>query len=97
MNMTTPAAQALPDFDVLRAERNAATDAFAKQMQAKGWEVSSLCSLHHKNACYCACPEGPCEHKWDGKPYESDDGCEWSTTCSRCGTTSMSHSMRSGM
>lgn len=80
------------DFDALRSARNAAHEEWVKKMEAEGWKVGGC--HHDPNACYCACPEGPCEHKWDGKPWESEDGCAWSTTCSRCGTTSMSPSMR---
>lgn len=82
-----------PDFDALRAERNARAAAFVEEMRAEGWVVDSLCSLTDPNACYCACASGgPCEHKFDGKPYES--GGLWTTTCSRCGLTAFSHSMR---
>lgn len=90
---SAPPADARPDFEALRAQRNAQLDAFAEKLRAEGWEVSGCC-LHDKSACYCACPDGPCEHTWDGKPYESEDGGVWSMTCSRCGTTSMSHSLR---
>ena len=37
---------------------------------------------------------GPCEHKWDGPDWESEDGCACSVTCSLCGCTAMSHDMR---
>ena len=30
----------------------------------------------------------------DGDGWESEDGCAWSATCSRCGSTAMSHDMR---
>src|SRR6185312_9452694 len=84
-----------PDFDALRAERNAARDAWVEKMRAEGWELSGMCSLNHRDACYCACAiGGPCEHNSNGEPYESEDGCTWSATCSRCGMTAMSHSLR---
>ena len=84
----------LPDFDVLRAERNKQIDEFAAKMKDEDWEVSP-CSLRSKDACYCACGSGgPCEHDWDGPEYMSEDGCLSSATCSRCGTTAFSHSMR---
>ena len=74
-----------PDFEALRAERNAAIDAFAEKMRAAGFDIGQ-CQLRDKEACYCACSNGgPCEHKWDGKPYESENGCMWGKTCSRCG------------
>lgn len=47
-------------------------------------------------ACQCACPDGPCEHVWDGEEEEGEEtgGVYYSTTtCSRCGMTSMAHSM----
>ncbi len=82
------------DFAALREKRNAdvrkAIEALAREFDPTGAEPVQ-CNYNF-DACYCACPEGPCEHKWDGVPYESDN-C-WSTTCSRCGCTSMSHDMR---
>lgn len=83
------------DFEKLRAERNAAYVAWADDMRKQGWQVSSRLSDAQVNACYCACGMGgPCEHQWNGEPYESADGSVWSATCSRCGMTSMSHSLR---
>ena len=51
--------------------------------------------------CRCHCPDGPCEHKWDGaaielisydarrgRPYVSGR----SSTCSRCGMSAYDHS-----
>lgn len=82
------------DFDALRAERNKQMDEFTAKMKAEGWDFSS-CDLRDKNACYCACGSGgPCEHDWDGPEYVSEDGCLSSATCSRCGATAFSHSMR---
>ena len=83
-----------PNFEKLRAERDAEIDAFVEKMRADGWEVGQ-CALRDKSACYCDCINGgPCEHKWDGEPWQSADGCGWSTTCSRCGITAMGHSLR---
>jgi hypothetical protein len=47
-------------------------------------------------SCRCFCPEGECEHKWDGAWWESEDGLESSVTCSVCGTVRMFHDMRVG-
>lgn len=84
-----------PDFEKLRAERNrraeAWLDSFAREHKL---DRSKVRSSFNPEACYCNCPEGPCEHKWDGEPYQSDDGCGWSRTCSRCDCTAMSHDMR---
>lgn len=85
-----------PDFEALRAERNRQVMEHHKKLADEiGVPLSSLSSNHNPNACYCACTSGgPCEHKWDGEGYESDDGLCWSATCSRCGHTAMSHDMR---
>lgn len=82
-----------PDFAALRAERDAAVQ---RQMQvmADEWGVplQGLLTSHDTRRCYCACTTGgPCEHDWDGEPYEADG--LWTRTCSKCGTTSFSHSM----
>lgn len=44
--------------------------------------------------CSCRCPDGPCEHRWDGDPAEFDDGRGWTSTCSRCGMWAINHGMR---
>lgn len=90
--------ETIPDFEALRRERN---ERVRKQMrriaEEYGWEVNEVRSTFNPDACYCACSSGgPCEHKWDGDGYESEDGLCWSATCSRCGCTAMSHDMRVG-
>lgn len=44
--------------------------------------------------CKCLCPDGPCEHVWDG-PWVGDEMGE-SVTCSRCAAVRMSHDMAVG-
>lgn len=84
-----------PDFEALRAARNAATDAWLEEMKAQGFTAVSTCALHDRNACYCDCANhGPCEHDWSGPEYVSEDGCLHSATCARCGMTAFSHSLR---
>lgn len=85
---------ASPDFDALRADRNRRmTELHQRIADEEGVPLQSLRSTFNPNACYCACGHGgPCEHSWDGEPYESDG--LWTTTCSRCGMTAFSHSMR---
>lgn len=85
-----------PDFEALRAERNKAVmQSIARLAEWEGIALSDVRTTFNPNACYCACASGgPCEHTWDGEPYESDDGCMWSRTCSKCGVTAMSHDMR---
>lgn len=46
--------------------------------------------------CKCRCPDGLCEHVWDGPSHEFEDGCGWEVTCSRCGMGAMQHSMWTG-
>lgn len=85
-----------PDFEALRAARNAKWDETFAKLRADGWDVVP-CALREKNACYYGCANGgPCEHKWDGEWWESEDGCGWSATCSRCGMTAMSHNLHCG-
>lgn len=81
-----------PDFEALRAQRNAEHTAWVEQMAQEGWTFTSR---FDPSACYCACGTGgPCEHRFDGEIYESADGSLVSATCSRCGMTAFSHSMR---
>ena len=90
---------AAPDFEALRAQRNAAAlEMHQKSADEYGVPLQSLRSNFDPSACYCACSTGGlCEHKWDGEAWESKDGCGWSATCSRCGTTAMSHSLKVGL
>ena len=83
-----------PNFEALRAARNESVlKRLAEQAEEWGVPVESITTSFNPNACYCACTTGgPCEHKWDGEPWESDG--LWTTTCSRCGSTAFSHSMR---
>lgn len=84
---------AAPDFAALRAERDAEFSAYVQRLADKHGVPISAIRLHRASGgCYCDCANhGPCEHTWDGKPYESDG--LWSTTCSLCGTTAMSHDL----
>ncbi len=83
-----------PDFEALRAQRNAqALEAMQRIAAEWGEPLESLFNTFNPGACYCACASGgPCEHQWDGTPYECDG--TWSRTCSRCGTTAIGHSLR---
>ncbi|MCA3109877.1 MAG: hypothetical protein ING91_19260 [Rhodocyclaceae bacterium] len=85
-----------PDFDALRAQRNAEVEKQLREFAEKhGWVLKDTRTSFDRNACYCACATGgPCEHQWDGKGWQSEDGCAWSATCSRCGGTAMSHDAR---
>ncbi len=83
------------DFEKLRAERNAAVLAEAQKCADDlGASLADCAFNYDPNACYCACPDGPCEHTWNGPEWRAPDGCGCSVTCSRCGTTAMSHDIR---
>lgn len=41
--------------------------------------------------CECQCPDGPCEHQWDGPWHE--DGQTATVTCSRCTALRIDHDM----
>lgn len=83
-----------PDFETLRAHRNARVqEIFQKLADEHGMPLESMQTTFNPNACYCDCGNGgPCEHTWDGEPWESDG--LWTATCSRCGCTAFSHNMR---
>lgn len=85
-----------PDFEALRAERNKKHDEWVQKFCAEhDFSPEDLRTNYNPDACYCACGTGgPCEHKWDGEEYVSEDECLCSATCSRCGMTAFSHSMR---
>ena len=58
------------------------------------WDKSQVFFHRSGGGCYCACPEGPCQHVWDG-PEESDPDEGWSSaTCSRCGMSALGHDLR---
>lgn len=85
-----------PDFEALRAKRNDAIEAVTQAACDKqGWDRSKVYTSFHPDACYCACPDGPCEHDFQGW-REFEDGCGGETVCARCGMGAMSHSMTVG-
>lgn len=46
--------------------------------------------------CRCKCPDGPCEHVFDGPfiEHRDEDGCHTGTaTCSRCGMEAIVHDL----
>ncbi len=86
-----------PDFDRLRRERDAALEKAMYAICAEfGWRPEEV-QAHFigNNGCYCACPEGPCEHRFEGwRDFEDDNGGE--RVCSLCGMGAMSHDLRCG-
>jgi hypothetical protein len=84
------------EFDELKRKRDASINASIDSICAEhGWDRSEV-QVHVSGSadCYCACPDGPCQHIWDGPDIEFDDGHGMSASCSRCGTLAFSHDMR---
>ncbi len=84
-----------PDFEALRRQRNAEAEDIIRKLWARlgGDPDQAPVSTFDPEACYCACPDGPCEHDFQGW-REFEDGCGGEQVCDRCGTGAMSHSMR---
>lgn len=82
------------EFEELKRKRDEATErviqAACKEMGIKREDVQVHFS--HAGDCYCACPDGPCQHIWDGPDW--NDGGLYSTTCSLCGAIAAYHDMR---
>lgn len=90
-----------PDFEALRAKRNVEVmQVIQASAERLGWPKDK--PIYHNfdfSACYCACPEGPCEHDFQGWRDLHDDKGNVSggeTFCKRCGMGAMSHSLRTG-
>jgi hypothetical protein len=84
------------EFDELKRKRDEGLAACVDALCAKyGWSRKEV-TFHASGAgpCYCACPEGPCQHVWDGPEERGED--HQSATCSRCGASAMMHDMRCG-
>lgn len=89
------------EFDELKRKRDASLNASIDRICAEhGWDRNAVQThVSHSGPCYCACPDGPCQHVWDGPEYtEEPDGGGFmsSVTCSRCGTPAIYHDMRCG-
>lgn len=87
-----------PDFAALRAARNESVQAMIKAAWiSMGGDpnATAIPSTFNPNACYCACPDGPCEHDFQGwRDFEDGSGGE--QVCSRCGCGAMHHSLMTG-
>lgn len=88
-----------PDFEALRAKRDAALEAIVEAF-AKERGINRKDVLVHVSpgGCYCSCPDGPCEHEWGGwREFETEGGGGGGEqVCKRCGMGAMSHSLRCG-
>jgi hypothetical protein len=90
-----------PDFEKLRAERDANIAKAVRETATKLWgkEAGEKAYASHINygggsaVCYCACATGgPCEHIFGGW-REFEDGRGGEQFCTKCGMGAMSHSM----
>ena len=84
------------EFDELKRKRDESVRATVQRIcEEQGWDPAKA-HVHasHTGGCYCACPDGPCQHVWDGLEYLSEDECLSSVTCSRCGAVAAYHDMR---
>lgn len=83
-----------PDFEELRRKRDAAINAIVDAVCAEqGWDRAKVSFHTHDCGCYCACPDGPCEHEFSGwRDFEDGRGGE--RTCVKCGMGAMAHSLR---
>jgi len=82
------------EFEELKRKRDEAVRAMVEQVcKEQGWDPTKA-AFHctDMEGCYCACPDGPCQHVWDG-PEFTDDNCI-SVTCSRCGMPAIHHDLR---
>jgi hypothetical protein len=84
-----------PDFAALRAKRDASLKAMFDAVCAEqGWDPATT-QFHVSGAdgCYCACPDGPCEHEFSGW-REFEDGLYGEQVCRLCGMGAMAHDLR---
>lgn len=86
------------EFAELARKRDEAFARFIDSFCAeRGWDRSKT-SLHvhsgGSTSCYCACPDGPCQHEWTGPWRDFEDGHGGEVTCARCGMGSMAHDLR---
>ena len=82
-----------PDFEKLRAERNVVMKSRMEAIGRKhGFSSDQVQLSFDPNSCYCVCPDGPCEHDFQGwRSFEDGSGGE--TVCQRCGMGAMHHSL----
>ena len=83
-----------PDFEALRAKRDAAwTEMVEKVAMDWGTTPDKVQTFGRPHGCYCACPDGPCEHEFSGW-REFEDGRGGEPVCRLCGMGAMAHDLR---
>lgn len=88
-----------PDFADLRRKRDEAINKMIDTICAeRGWARSGVRAHMSPTGCYCACPDGPCEHQFDGwREITCDDDvtvCGGEQVCRLCGMGAMSHGLK---
>ena len=85
-----------PDFAELKRKRDEALREIVRAAAIKMGVDPDKVTFHASgtSGCYCACPDGPCQHVWDGETFEDEDGCMVSATCSLCGEVAAHHDIR---
>jgi hypothetical protein len=89
------------EFEELKRKRDESIAAWVAALcKEHGWDPNVVQThVSHNSACYCACPDGPCQHIWNGPEYTEESeggGFMSSVTCARCGTPAIYHDMRCG-
>lgn len=82
------------EFEALKRKRDDELREVVREIcERHNWDPETV-QVHAcgNEGCYCACPDGPCQHIWDGPDYVED--CLVSATCSRCGAVAALHDMR---
>lgn len=84
-----------PDFAALRAARDAALKELFEAACAEMGCDPAQAEMHVLGArgCYCACPDGPCEHVFTGWRRFADGG-GGESYCQACGLGAMRHSLK---
>lgn len=89
-----------PDCPALLAERDKALREVASEMIGQlGGDPATALVHFGVDGCYCACPEGPCEHEfagWRDILDEESRVCGGEQACRLCGAGAMAHSIRCG-
>ena len=85
-----------PDFAALRAARDEARRKMLAAICAEHGLDPATAHVHFSasSGCYCACPDGPCEHEFEGSRDildSNDDVIGAETACRLCGLGAMSH------
>ncbi|HEV7433923.1 MAG TPA: hypothetical protein VGO22_03490 [Pseudorhizobium sp.] len=87
------------EFAELKRRRDNTLSEFLEQTAIRLFGSTEGVTAHvnrggNRDDCYCGCPDGPCQHEWNGPWREFEDGCGGEVTCARCGMGSMSHDLR---